>query len=134
MAKTYPSKAKYRVVQPFFERFRQRYRGHRNSVDENREMNFFLIDVNKINNTLTSISTSIDDVEKNFIGNLNNLSSLEISEDGLFYDLSPIRVFYQDVYELNTPAEQSLYLSKANRLSAILARLETKVTRIENGR
>lgn len=97
-------------------------------------MNFFLIDVNKINNTLTSINTNIDDVEKNFIGNLNNLSSLEISEDGLFYDLSPIRVFYQDVYELNTPAEQSLYLSKANRLSAILARLETKVTRIENGR
>jgi hypothetical protein len=35
---------------------------------------------------------------------------------------------------LNTASEKNLVLSKANRLSAVLSRIEKKVIRLENGR
>jgi len=134
MPMTYASNAKNKLFQPFFNRFRQIYRGHRSSIAENRELNFFLIDVNKINNSLSDIEETIDNIEGNFIGNLNNLSDFDISNDGLSYDLTPIKVYYKDMSGLNTASEKNLVLSKANRLSAVLSRVEKKVIRLENGR
>jgi hypothetical protein len=134
MPMTYASNAKNKLFQPFFNRFRQIYRGHRSSIAENRELNFFLIDVNKINNSLSDIEETIDNIEGNFIGNLNNLSDFDISNDGLSYDLTPIKVYYKDMSGLNTALEKNLILSKANRLSAVLSRVEKKVIRLENGR
>jgi hypothetical protein len=134
MPTTYASKAKNKLFQPFFNRFRQTYRGYRNSIAENRELNFFLIDVNKINNSLSDTETAIDNIENNFIGKLNNLSEYDISNDGLSYDLTPIKVYYKDMSGLNTASEKNLVLSKANRLSAVLSRIEKKVIRLENGR
>jgi hypothetical protein len=134
MPMTYASKAKDKLFQPFFNRFRQIYRGYRSSIAENRELNFFLIDVNKINNSLSDIEKTIDNIEGNFIGNLNNLSDFDISNDGLSYDLTPIKVYYKDMSGLNTASEKNLVLSKANRLSAVLSRVEKKVIRLENGR
>jgi hypothetical protein len=122
------------LFQPFFNRFRQIYRGYRSSIAENRELNFFLIDINKINNSLSDIEETIDNIEGNFIGNLNNLSDFDISNDGLSYDLTPIKVYYKDMSGLNTASEKNLVLSKANRLSAVLSRVEKKVIRLENGR
>jgi hypothetical protein len=134
MPMTYASNAKNKLFQPFFNRFRQIYRGYRSSIAENRELNFFLIDVNKINNSLSDIEKTIDNIEGNFIGNLNNLSDFDISNDGLSYDLTPIKVYYKDMSGLNTASEKNLVLSKANRLSAVLSRVEKKVIRLENGR
>lgn len=134
MPMTYVSNAKNKLFQPFFNRFRQIYRGYRSSIAENRELNFFLIDVNKINNSLSDIEETIDNIEGNFIGNLNNLSDYDISNDGLSYDLTPIKVYYKDMSGLNTALEKNLVLSKANRLSAVLSRIEKKVIRLENGR
>lgn len=134
MPMTYASNAKNKLLQPFFNRFRQIYRGYRSSIAENRELNFFLIDVNKINNSLSDIEETIDNIEGNFIGNLNNLSDYDISNDGLSYDLTPIKVYYKDMGGLNTALEKNLILSKANRLSAVLSRVEKKVIRLENGR
>jgi hypothetical protein len=134
MPMTYASKAKDKLFQPFFNRFRQIYRGYRSSIAENRELNFFLIDVNKINNSLSDMEKTIDNIEGNFIGNLNNLSDFDISNDGLSYDLTPIKVYYKDMSGLNTASEKNLVLSKANRLSAVLSRVEKKVIRLENGR
>lgn len=131
---TYLSKAKDTVLQPFFGRFRQTYRGARNSVVENRESNFFIIDINKINNSLTETELKINNISNNFIGNLNNLLDYQKYSDGLFYDLRPIKVYYDDTTGLNPQEEKDFLLNKLNGLSAILARLESKVTRLENGR
>ena len=134
MPMTYASNAKNKLFQPFFNRFRQIYRGYRSSIAENRELNFFLIDVNKINNSLSDIEETIDNIEGNFIGNLNNLSDFDVSNDGLSYDLTPIKVYYKDMSGLNTALVKNLILSKANRLSAVLSRVEKKVIRLEKGR
>lgn len=134
MPLTYSSKAKNKIMQPFFGRFRQTYRGPRSSIVENRESNFFIIDINKINNSLSKTETNIDNISSNFIGNLNNLLDYQLYSDGLFYDLSTIKVYYEDVTGLNTPQEQILLLNKLNGLSAILSNLEKKVTRLENGK
>ena len=52
MAKTFSKQVSKLILQPIFTKGRQKYRGHRSSLDENREANFFLIDINKINNEL----------------------------------------------------------------------------------
>ena len=83
---------------------------------------------------MSDIEETIDNIEVNFIGNLNNLSDFDISNDGLSYDLTPIKVYYKDMSGLNTASEKNLVLSKANRLSAVLSRVEKKVIRLENGR
>jgi t-SNARE complex subunit (syntaxin) len=131
---TYLSKAKDTVMQPFFGRFRQTYRGARNSTVENRESNFFIIDINKINNSLTKTESNINNISDNFVGNLNNLLDYQKYSDGLFYDLRPIKVYYDDTTGLNPQQETDFLLNKLNGLSAILAKLKTKVTRLENGR
>lgn len=131
MQKTFSIRAQ-RLVQPFFGRFRQRYRGHRVSLDENREANFFLLDINVINAQLEAIKTTQSDLANNFIGNFNNLSELERLDHGQNYDLSSIDVFYQDVYGLSEAALQPLVLAKAGKISSILERLEKKVKILES--
>lgn len=128
---TYVSKAKKTLMQPIFKRFRQIYRGHRSSIVENRELNFFHIDVNKLNNSLLKSETAIDDIAKNFVGDLNNISEYDKLNDGLFYDLSPIKVYYKETGNLINPIEQDLILSKTNRISAILSRIDKRITILE---
>lgn len=133
MAKTFSKKINKVLLQPFFIRSRQRYRGHRSSLDENREANFFLIDINKINNSLSKSESDINLLSENFVGDLANMTDQQSLSDGLFYSLTDIKVYYQDVYGINTPSEGVLNLSKMNRLSAIVSRIEHKVTLLESG-
>jgi hypothetical protein len=133
MAKTFSKKINKLLLQPVFTKNRQKYRGHRSSVDENREANFFLIDINKINNFLSKSESDINLLSENFVGNLTNLTDQESLSDGLFYNLTDIKVYYQDVYDINTPSEIVLNLSKMNRLSAIVSRIEKKVKLLEGG-
>lgn len=133
MAKTFSKQVSKLILQPIFTKGRQKYRGHRSSLDENREANFFLIDINKINNSLSKSESDIDLLSENFVGNLVNLTDQESLSDGLFYNLTDIKVYYQDVYGVNTPSERVLYLSKMNRLSAIVSRIEKKVKLLEGG-
>lgn len=131
MQKTFSIRAQ-RLVQPFFNRFRQRYRGHRTSLDENREANFFLLDINIIDAQLELNKATKSDLANNFIGKLNNLSELEKLNHGQNYDLSDIEVYYQDVYGLTEPVLLPLVLPKAGKLSSILERLERKVKILES--
>lgn len=131
MPLTYTSKARQTLLQPIFKKFRQTYRGYRNSVVENRELNFFHIDVNKLNSLLTKSESKIDDIAKNFIGDLNNISEYDKLNDGLFYDLSPIKAYYKEASNPNASVEQNLILSKTNRISAMLSRIDKKITRLE---
>jgi len=131
MPLTYVSKAKQTLLQPIFKKFRQTYRGHRSSVVENRELNFFHIDINKLNSSLLKSESSIDDIAKNFIGNLNNIPEYDRLNDGFFYDLSPIKVYYKEEGDPSNSVEQNLILSKTNRISAILSRIDKKITRLE---
>jgi len=131
---TYTSQAKQTLMQPFFRRFRQTYRGHRISVNENRESNFFHIDVSILNSLLLKIDKDIDRIADIFVGDLNNLSELNKLNDGLFHDLGPIKVYYKQRSDLNVSVEENLVLSKTNRLSALLSRIDRKVTRLESER
>lgn len=131
MPLTYVSKAKQTLLQPIFRKFRQNYRGHRNSVVENRELNFFHIDINKLNSLLSKSESSIDDIAKKFIGDLNNIPEYDRLNDGFFYDLSPIKVYYKEEGDLSNSVEQNLILSKTNRISAMLSRIDKKITRLE---
>ena len=131
MPLTYTSKAKQTLLQPIFKKFRQTYRGYRSSVVENRELNFFHIDVNKLNSLFTESESKIDNIAKNFIGDLNNISEYNKLNDGLFYDLSPIKVYYKEAGDPSNSVEQNLILSKTNRISAILSRIDKKITRLE---
>lgn len=131
MPLTYVSKAKQTLLQPIFKKFRQTYRGHRNSVVENRELNFFHIDINKLNSLLSKSESKIDDIAKNFIGDLNNISEYDKLNDGLFYDLSTIKVYYKEADSPSNSVEQNLILSKTNRISAMISRIDKKITRLE---
>ena len=131
---TYVSQAKQTLMQPFFRRFRQTYRCPRISVNENRESNFFHIDVNKLNSLLLGIEKDIDRIAESFVGDLNNLSEYNKLNDGLFYDLEPIKVYYKQRSDLNVSVEKNLILSKTNRLSALLSRIDRKLTRLESER
>ena len=131
MPLTYVSKAKQTLLQPIFKKFRQTYRGHRNSVVENRELNFFHIDINKLNSLLSKSESKIDNIAKDFIGDLNNISEYDKLNDGLFYDLSPIKVYYKEADSPSNSVEQNLILSKTNRISAMISRIDKKITRLE---
>ena len=60
MAKTFSKQVSKLILQPIFTKGRQKYRGHRSSLDENMEANFFLTDINKINNSFSKTESNIN--------------------------------------------------------------------------
>ncbi len=74
-----------RLIEPFFSRFRQKYRATRNSKRENLEMNSLIVDFNRINNQLDSINLTCDNYSASINGKISSLIEAEVLVDGVVF-------------------------------------------------
>lgn len=119
-----------RLIEPLFSRFRQKYRGTRNSKKENLEINSLLADFNRINNQLDSISLSCDSYSIGINGKIFSLVEEEVLVDGV--NIQPEGV---TAYSLNidaTPSASSIGINDIVKITGKLSRLQSKIKFLEN--
>lgn len=95
MAKTYKEESSKRFIQPFFQRIRAIYKGPRQSVKENLEMNKFLIDVSRLDERADELDSRIYDDIRIFV-NQNDPEKTPIhtvGDDGDYYTINEVREF-----------------------------------------
>jgi hypothetical protein len=94
MSKTFTNQDKVeRVKEPLFQVNRMKYRGPRNSELENAETNFLKLDLTRIENQLDSVDTSILEDVKLFIGDVDDITTTTLLNDGLTYDISDVSMY-----------------------------------------
>jgi hypothetical protein len=119
-----------RLIEPLFSRFRQKYRGTRNSKKENLEINSLLADFNRINNQLDSISLTCDSYSIGINGKIFSLVEEEVLVDGV--NVQPEGV---TAYSLNidaTPSASSIGINDIVKITGKLSRLQNKIKFLEN--
>ena len=119
-----------RLIEPLFSRFRQKYRGTRNSKKENLEINSLLADFNRINNQLDSISLTCDSYSICINGKIFSLVEEEVLVDGV--NVQPKGV---TAYSLNidaTPSASSIGINDIVKITGKLSRLQNKIKFLEN--
>ena len=119
-----------RLIEPLFSRFRQKYRGTRNSKKENLEINSLLADFNRINNQLDSISLTCDSYSIGINGKIFSLVEEEVLVDGV--NVQPKGV---TAYSLNidaTPSASSIGINDIVKITGKLSRLQNKIKFLEN--
>jgi len=119
-----------RLIEPLFSRFRQKYRGTRNSKKENLEINSLLADFNRINNQLDSISLTCDSYSIGINGKIFSLVEQEVLVDGV--NIQPEGV---TAYSLNidaTPSASSISINDIVKITGKLSRLQSKIKFLEN--
>jgi hypothetical protein len=119
-----------RLIEPLFSRFRQKYRGTRNSKKENLEINSLLADFNRINNQLDSISLTCDSYSIGINGKIFSLAEEEVLVDGV--NVQPEGV---TAYSLNidaTPSASSIGINDIVKITGKLSRLQNKIKFLEN--
>lgn len=93
MALTYREDKDKRFVQPLFQRLRAVFKGPRDSIKENLEMNKFLVDVKKLDQKADAMDSSLYDSVRIFV-NQNDPEKTPIhdyGDDGYYYTFNEIR-------------------------------------------
>ena len=134
MAKVYTNQNKIeRIKEPLFKVDRVKYRNARNSEIENVETNLLKLDITRIYNQLESIDLQILDDLTYLIGNIQDVTTAILLDDGLKYTIydssSQSLVFYNG----NNLTNYTFQTNVVNRLSSRMTRLLNKIQRLENG-
>lgn len=119
-----------RLVEPLFTKTRQKFRGNRNSLYENNEINSLIVDMERLKIELDSIEISITENSLNLVGYLNTLTEEQKLADAPLYEIPEVEVHYDG----NTSGMQQLSLRNLNDLSAKLSSLESKIKFMEDVR
>lgn len=123
MSKTYSNSNKVeRIKEPLFQVNRIKFRGPRDSQLENVETNLLKIDLARIENELDSIDNSILDDITLLVGDIEDINTSVLLDDGLSYTVSDVRsyvdsspsVFYEAVLWLDTRNSVSGETSMSN--------------------
>lgn len=123
------SNKRNRVREPIFQKNRVKYKGYRNSTEENLETNLLKLDITRIYNELETIDLSVlDKLETIVVGNFPLDNSIKL-QDGISNTVDDVQFYYD---ELESSLE-NLELHSINKLSGILNRIISKVQRLETG-
>jgi len=119
-----------RLVEPLFSRFRQKYRGTRNSKRENLEINSLLADFNRINNQLTSIDLACDSYSVTINGKIFSSTEQEVLVDGADIEIQGVTAYSVD--NDATPSSSSIGVNDIVKITGKLSRLQSKIKYLEN--
>lgn len=129
MAKTYTEIK--RIIQPLYQRYRNVFRGPRNSELENMESNKMLIDLQRLDEYILNIDDRIYDDQRIFIGQIDPEKPQihEEYDDGKYYMFSDVQFEYYgdsatpDYLQIDTLDTAA---SKMDRLSKKIKMLEKR--------
>jgi hypothetical protein len=117
-----------RFREPVFSIRRTKFRGSRSSESENLETNLIKIDLSRILKELETIDTSIEDDLIYLLGDINDITTEVLADDGLSYQISGVQFYYDDTSTL-----ENLEIDTTQKISGRLSRLLSKVQRLESG-
>jgi hypothetical protein len=118
-----------RLIEPFFSRFRQKYRATRNSKRENLEMNSLIVDFNRINNQLDSINLTCDNYSASINGKISSLIEAEVLVDGVDVQIDGVSASIVDEI---TSSVSGIDINDIVKITGKLSRLQNKVKFLEN--
>lgn len=122
-----------RIVEPLFNRSRQKYRASRVSSSETLEMNSLILDLERIQLDLDEIDASILAQSYGLSGNIKSISLGDKLNDGPDYDIDGVEINIDDPSTSYGSSQDNLSIKNTNILSARLSRIESKIKRLENG-
>jgi hypothetical protein len=133
MANTFNEKLdSEKVIEPIFSRSRQKYKGNRNSTQENLEINAFIIDVNRIEAQATSLDFSLENISLNLVSRITDLSDENILQDGKDFEIENTNILFDDKLSEYGTLEENMILESLNKISGKITRLQNKIKRLEN--
>jgi len=118
-----------RLIEPFFSRFRQKYRGARNSKRENLEMNSLIVDFNRINNQLDLIDSTCNNYSANINGKIYSIVETEVLVDGVDVEVDGVAALAVDEITNNA---STININDIVKITGKLSRLHNKVKFLEN--
>jgi hypothetical protein len=118
-----------RLIEPFFSRFRQKYRGSRNSKRENLEMNSLIVDFNRIDNQLDSIDASCNNYSASINGKISSIVEEEVLVDGVDVEVNGVTASAVDEITHNASI---IDINNIVKITGKLSRLHNKVKFLEN--
>lgn len=118
-----------RLVEPLFSRFRQKYRGTRNSKKENLEINSLLADFNRINNQLNSISSTCDSYSVAINGKIFSTTEEIVLADGVDLEINGVTASTVDKV---TSTASNIDINDIVKITGKLSRLQNKIKFLEN--
>lgn len=121
-----------RIVEPLFNRSRQKYRASRVSLSETLEMNSLILDLERIQLDLDKIDASILAQSYGLSGNIKSISLGDKLNDGPDYDIDGVEINIDDPSTSYGSSQDNLSIKNTNILSARLSRIESKIKRLEN--
>lgn len=112
------------IFQPFLQRSRQIYRGHRDSAKENLESHQFRMDVEVLRKKIEDLNQKMEMMAE--------VSYFHDSSKNYFEPSIPFFNASFGYYESSTPQVQTVLVDDVMELSAALFRLNRKIKLLEN--
>jgi hypothetical protein len=120
------------ITEPLFSRSRQKYKGERNSGQENLEINSILIDIIRINNQIIDIDNSLENVSLDLVSKISELTEQESLDDGKNLQISNTNILLDDKLTTYGDLEENMILETLNKISGKISRIQSKIKRLEN--
>jgi hypothetical protein len=134
MANTFSDKDNSgKIIEPFFSRSRQKFKGERNSGQENLEINALIVDINRINNQALSMEDSLENISLDLVSKISDLTEIEILDDGKNFEISNTNILIDDQTSPYGTLEQAMVLETLNKISGKIKKIQNKIKRLENG-
>jgi len=130
MAKTYTEIK--RIIQPLYQRYRNVFRGPRNSEMENMEMNKILIDMHRLDEYILNVDDRIYDEQRILVGHVDP-EKPQIHEeyyDGKYYIFSDVQFEYYG----DSATPDYLQIDTLDTAASKLTRLSKKIKILEKRR
>lgn len=121
-----------KIIEPLFSRSRQKFKGERNSGQENLEINALLVDIHRVNNQITDLDNSLEDISLNLVSKISDLTEEEMLDDGKNFELLNTNILLDDRVTSYGDLEQDMILETLNKISGKITKIQNKVKRLEN--
>jgi len=118
-----------RLIEPLFSKFRQKYRGTRDSKKENLEMNSLIADFNRINNQLNLINSTCDDRSEVVNGKIFSIVQEDIFNDGVDLEIGGVTA---SAVNKTTSNATNININDVVKITGKLARLKNKIKFLED--
>lgn len=134
MAKTFiEQNDKNGPLEPIFSRSRKNYRGHRSSSAENLESNSLIVDFNRINLGIKQLEFSIENINQDLVSDFSNLTTDQILNNGIDYAITGVRYAIGKESDVYGSSEKDMILETLSKLSITIKKIQSKISRLENG-
>lgn len=132
MAKTFYNESEYfsNIEEPMFTRCRKKYKGERSSLEENLEINSLIVNFHRIKNSIDALNSSLDTLSSDLIHNTSTYTEEEALNDGKNYSIEGVEIYVDN----NGAVLEDMILETISKISGKINKLESKITRLENGK